>query len=265
MGPGRAGRAVAWAYIAALLLFLYVPLAPPLLFSLGGGGEAGTRAGAVTLRWYRQLWDNPLLVGGVQNSLLVGALVGLITPPLALLAAMAVRELRRPRLIVATVLLPLFIPGVSMGLASAFFFRQLGVTPSLLTITTVHVVWALPFAFLIILAVMATFDPMYLEAAYLHGAGRLRAFVDVELPLIRHGILGAAIFSVILSFNETVRTALVQGPNNTVQTYIWSTFLQVGLSPTLYALMSLLIAVTLGLVAVLLLVGARGAVSVRGG
>src|SRR2546427_8214313 len=131
---------------------------------------------------------------------------------------MAVRELRRPRLIVATVLLPLFIPGVSLGLASAFFFRQLGVTPSLLTITTVHVVWALPFAFLIILAVMATFDPAYLEAAYLHGAGRLRAFVDVELPLIRHGILGAAIFSVILSFNETVRTALVQGPNNTVQT-----------------------------------------------
>ena len=263
MGPGRTGRAVTWAYIAALLLFLYLPLVPPLLFSLGGGAEAG--AGAVTLHWYRRLWDNPLLVDGIQNSLLVGALVGVITPPLALLAAMAVRELRRPRLIVATVLLPLFIPGVSMGLASAFFFRQLGVTPSLLTIATVHVVWALPFAFLIILAVMATFDPAYLEAAYLHGAGRLRAFVDVELPLIRHGILGAAIFSVILSFNETVRTALVQGPNNTVQTYIWSTFLQVGLSPTLYALMSLLIAVTLGLVAVLLLVGARGAVSARGG
>src|SRR2546430_14825337 len=184
-----------------------------------------------TLHWYRRLGDNPLLVDGIQNSLVVVAVVGISPPPLALLAAMAVRELRRPRLIVGAVLLPLFIPGVSLGLASAFFFRQLGVTPSLLTITTVHVVWALPFAFLIILAVMATFDPAYLEAAYLHGAGRLRAFVDVELPLIRHGILGAAIVSVILSFNETVRTSLVQGPNNTVQTYIWSTFLQVGLSP----------------------------------
>ena len=261
MGPGRAGRALTWAFIGAALLVLYGPLLPPLLVLLGADGDAG-RWG---LRSSRELWDNTLLVGGVWNSLRVGALVGIVTPPLALLAAMAVRELRRPRLIVLTVLLPLFIPGVSMGLASAFFFRQLGVRPSLWTITTVHVVWALPFAFLIVLAVMATFDPGYLEAAYLHGASRLRAFVDVEFPLIRHGLLSAAIVSVILSFNETVRTALVQGPNNTLPTYIWSTFLQVGLSPALYAVMSLLIALTLGLVVLLLGVGARGGVSPREG
>ena len=256
----RAGRAIAWSYVIGVLAFLYLPLGPPLMFSVLSGGQNG-----LTLRWYRELWGNALLVGGIQNSLLIGALVGLVTPPLALLAAMAVREFRLARLIVLTVLKPLFIPGVSMGLATAFFFRELGITPSFWTITGVHVLWALPFAFLIILAVMATFDPVYLEAAYLHGANRLRAFLDVELPLIRHGILGAGIFSVILSFNETTRTALVQGPLNTVQTYIWSTFLQVGLSPTLYALMSLLITLTLALVAVLLVIGARGAVSPRAG
>ena len=69
------------------------------------------------------------------------------------------------------------------------------------------------------------------------GAGRWRAFRDIELPLIWPGVSGAATFSFILSFNETVRTALVQGPLNTVQTYIWSTYKQIGLSPTLYALM----------------------------
>jgi len=127
------------------------------------------------------------------------------------------------------------------------------------TIAAVHALWALPFAFLVILAVMATFDPVYLEAAYVQGANRWRAFVDVELPMIRHGITGAGIFAVILSFNETVRTALVQGALNTVQTYIWATFLQVGLSPTLHALMSLLIVLTLALVSVLLIVTSRGA------
>lgn len=259
MRRGRAGRALAWGYTVLVLAFLYVPLLPPLVFSLTGA------AGGLTLRWYRELGDNPLLVGGVETSLLVAALVGVVTPPLALLAAMAVRELRAPRLVVLVVLMPLFIPGVSLGLATAFFFRQLGVAPSLATIAAVHVLWALPFAFLIILAVMATFDPVYLEAAYLHGADRLRAFLDVELPLIRHGILGAGIFAVILSFNETIRTALVQGARNTVQTYIWSTFLQVGLSPTLHALMSLLILLTLALVGVLLAVGGRGAPSPRGG
>lgn len=253
------GRALAWLFVGGTLLFLYLPLVPPLLFSLlaEDGGHA-------TLRWYRELGSNPLLVGGIQNSLLIGALVGLLTPPLALLAAMAVREWRVPRLVVLVVLLPLFIPGVSLGLASAFFFRQLGVTPSMWTIAAVHVLWALPFAFLIVLTVMTTFDPIYLEAAYVHGANRLRAFRDVELPLIRSGLFGAATVSVILSFNETVRTALVQGPLNTVQTYIWSTFLQVGLSPVLHALMTLLILGTLAMVALFLLVSVRGAVSPRG-
>ena len=79
------------------------------------------------------------------------------------------------------------------------------------------------------------------------GANRLGRFLDIELPLIRPGIVGAATFSLILSFNETIRTSVVQGRYNTVQTYIWSTYKQIGLSPALYALMSLLIVLTLGL------------------
>ena len=78
---------------------------------------------------------------------------------------MAIRELRMPRSILSLVLLPLFIPGVSMGLATALFFRELGLAPSLVSIAIVQVVWALPFATLLILTAMSTFDPVYLEAA----------------------------------------------------------------------------------------------------
>src|SRR5262249_55341873 len=244
------GRRAMWVSIGLVLGLLYLPLLPPLLFSVGG--EAGLWQG-LTLRWYGEMWQNPLLVASLKTTTLVALLVGLVTPPLALLAAMAVRELRIPRLIMMMLLLPLFIPAVSMGLAMAFLFRLLGIPPSFWTITLVHIAWALPFAFLILLTVMATFDPIFLEAAYVHGANRWRAFRDIELPLIWPGVSGAGIFAMILSFNETVRTALVQGPLNTVQTYIWSTFLQVGLSPTLYALMSLIILLTLAMVAIMLL------------
>jgi spermidine/putrescine transport system permease protein len=260
MAKDRLTLRMMWVFIAVTLGFLYVPLLPPLLFSVrdGGDGSAG-----LTLRWYGEMWSNPVLVGSMKISALIAVLTGLITPPLAILAAMAVRELRIPRLVMMLMLLPLFIPAVSMGLAVAFFFRQLGIPPSLLTIALVHVLWALPFAFLIVLTVMATFDPVYLEAAYMQGANRLRAFRDIELPLIWPGVFGAGIFSMILSFNETVRTALVQGRYNTVQTYIWSTYLQVGLSPTLYALMSLLIVLTLVLVGVLFVLRQRRAAADR--
>ena len=249
-------RSLVWGYIALVLAFLYVPLIPPMLFSLGAGeNELGTW----TLRWYREMWRNPILTSSMLTTLEVGVAVAIASTVLGLAAAMAIRELRIPRLVLLLMLLPLFIPGVSMGLATAFFFRQLGLAPSLLTIAIVQVLWALPFATLVVLTAMSTFDPVYLEAAYMSGANRPRAFFDVELPLIWPGISGAATFSLILSFNETIRTSIVQGPYNTVQTYIWSTYKQIGLSPTLYALMSLLIVLTLALVAASLLAGARRA------
>src|SRR5262249_49079818 len=157
----------------------------------------------------------------------VGAIVAVIAPLLGLAAAMAIRELPTPRLILSFVLLPLFIPGVSAGLATALFFHLVGIPPSIITIAIVQVVWALPFATLVILIAMTTFDPVYLEAAWVSGANRLQAFVNVELPLIRPGVLGAATFSLILSFNETIRTSAVQGRYNTVQTYIWATYKQI--------------------------------------
>ena len=52
-------------------------------------------------------------------------------------------------------------------------------------------------------------------------------------------------------------SSLVQGPENTVQTYIWSTYKQIGLSPTLYSLMSLLILLSIVLVFIYLLSGVR--------
>lgn len=249
-------QALLWTYVVIVLTLLFLPLLPPLATSVSPTGRQPDLS-AITFKWYADLTANPVLAGSIEISAIVAALTGLITPLLALCATMAVRELRIPRIVLLLLLLPLFIPGVSLGLANAFLFQQFGLPPSLANIVIVHVLWALPFAFLIILTAMSTFDPVYLEAAYVHGAGRLRAFLTVELPLIWPGVMGSATFSVILSFNETVRTSLVQGPFNTVQTYVWSRYLQVGLTPQIYALMSLMIVLTLILIGGLLFYNLR--------
>ena len=233
-----------WSATGAVLALLYLPLVPPFFFSLLPETAAEP---APTLRWYVEMWRNPLLTGAVVTSMEAAVIVALVTPLLALAAAISIRELKMPRLILGFMLLPLLVPGVSMGIAAAFFFKQIGIAPSLVTIVIVQILWALPFAVLVVLTAMSTFDPVLTEAAHMSGAGRWRAFRDIELPLIWPGVSGAATFSFILSFNETIRTSLVQGPLNTVQTYIWSTYKQIGLSPTLYALMTLLILLTVGL------------------
>lgn len=243
-----------WAFLAVVLLFLYAPLLPPLVNSFeGAGGERGLFAN------YRAIGADPRLVRAIGTSALAGFAVAVLTPLVALVAAQAVRGFRIPRLVIGVVLIPLFVPGVSMGVATALFFQILDIGPSLFTIVAVQVLWALPFAFLIILTAMANFDEVYLEAAHMSGANPLAAFLEVELPQIWPGILGGAIFSLILSFNETVRTAVVQGGQNTVQTYLWAQYQQVGLSPNLYALMTLIIVATLGLIAGLAILDVRRA------
>ena len=239
----RLATLATWLFLGLVLAFLYAPLVPPAINSFQGDGPLFANYGAI--------FDDPRLLRALRTSLVVGLLTAVVTPLLALLAAEAVRVWRVPRLIIGVLLIPLFVPGISMGVATALFFKVLGIPPSLLTITAVQVLWALPFAFLVILTAMANFDQVYLEAAYMSGAGRLRAFFEVELPQIHQGILGAVVFSLILSFNETIRTAVVQGGRNTVQTYLWSQYQQVGLAPNLFALMTLMIAATLLLIAAL--------------
>jgi putative spermidine/putrescine transport system permease protein/spermidine/putrescine transport system permease protein len=242
---------VIWLFIGVALLFLYAPLVPPAINSFGGTGGRGLFAN------YAAILEDPRLMRAIGVSALSGAAVAVVTPLIALIAAQAVRVFRIPRLVIGVILIPLFVPGVSMGVATALFFQLLGIGPSLFTIVAVQVLWALPFAFLIILTAMANFDQVYLEAAYMSGANPVAAFREVELPQIWPGILGGAIFSLILSFNETVRTAVVQGGQNTVQTYLWAQYQQVGLSPNLYALMTAIILATLGLIAGLAILDRR--------
>ncbi|MGQ0485394.1 MAG: ABC transporter permease [Hyphomicrobiales bacterium] len=229
-----------WLLIGAVLLILYMPIVPVLVLSIRGDA-----AGEWTMRWYDELWRTAVILRALRTTAVVALIVGVVASVLGLVAALSIRELGIPRLILLAMLLPLFVPGVSMGLASALLFRLIGIPPSLTTIVIVQTLWALPFATLIILTVMAAFDPIYLEAAYVAGAGRWQAFRDIEFPLIAPGIYGAASFSLIISINETIRTSVVQGPWNTIPTYIWSTYKQVGLSPVLYALMGLIIMSTI--------------------
>jgi spermidine/putrescine transport system permease protein len=248
----RLWTAAGWVFVLLVLAFLYAPLIPPAIHSF-----QATDAGL--FGHYRAILQEERLMRAVRTTLTVGALVAIITPVLAFFLVEAMRVWRAPKLLLSLVLIPLFVPGISMGLATALFFRVLGLQPSLPAIVAVQVIWALPFAFLIILTAMANFDAVYRDAAYMSGANRVQAFFEIELPQVHPGLLGAAIFSLILSFNETVRTSTVKGGTDTLQTYLWSQYQQVGLSPNMFALMTVLIAGTLVLLAILAVIEWRRA------
>jgi ABC-type spermidine/putrescine transport system permease subunit II len=243
---------LAWLLLSLVLAFLYLPMLMPVMAAFGSLPADGH-----LLSNFLAVFEDQRLKQAMSNSFLIGLVVAIITPILSIFLAHAIRKLNIPRIILAFILLPLFVPGISMGVATALFFQVLGLSPSLLSIVLIQTIWALPFSTLVVLTVMSRFDVVYLEASYMLGYNKLSSFFRIELPMIAQGVIGAAIFSFILSFNETVRTAVVQGRHNTIQTYLWSQYQQVGLSPALYALMTMVILVTFSLIVLLAVMDSR--------
>ena len=203
-----------------------------------------------TLKWYWQMFSDERLIAAFTKSVELGILTSLVTTPLAFLGAMGTRKVARRNLVIGAFLLPIFMPGISVGLGLAVYFQFLDVGLSRWTMLVGHVLWAFPFAYIVVLTSLATFDPHLKEAAYDLGADEFRAFFDVEYPHIKPGILGAAIFSFTLSFNEFSRTVLLRGATDTLPTYVWGRFQSIGLDPTIYAVSGLTIVISVVLLVV---------------
>ena len=106
---------------------LYAPLVPPFFKSLeASGGESGWQH-------YQGLNDDLVISDAVNRSLQLAVVVGVVTALLALLAGLAIRRSRIPKILIVAMLMPLFVPGVSAGLSSAMFFKYIGLEPSLLS------------------------------------------------------------------------------------------------------------------------------------
>jgi len=232
--------------LAFVLLF-------PLLFLLPTSlhPQAITRIPSTpTLQWYAEIPGNTALIRSFTNSVTFGVTAAAVTTPLAFLAAKGTQRVSNKSRWIGLFILPIFVPGVSMGMSLSVYFDMLRVQTGFLTVVGTHVLWSFPFSYVVILTVLSTFDDSHREAAYDLGAGTYRTFVDVELPQVRGGILGAATFSFILSFNELVRTQFVRGVGDTLPTYVNSRVINVGISPEIYAISGLTVFLSLTLLGV---------------
>jgi putative spermidine/putrescine transport system permease protein len=86
-----------------------------------------------------------------------------------------------------------------------------------------HVSVCAPYAIMVLAATFERLDERVLEAASVCGAGALRSFAHVVLPLIMPGILASMIFTFTHSYNEFTLTLLTYGPHTVtlpVRTYL---------------------------------------------
>lgn len=238
------------AKVAGLLLvgLIYFPLGWLALLSFSDRPLSGIPY-PLSLSNYADLFGQSGWLAPFGASLLIATAVGVISAVVATLVGRAIPRSRRAGGVVLLAMLPLFIPGMSMGAALFIFLRTLlGLKLGFWSIMLGHIVWAFPFALLIVLVLTTRFDYRLVEAGADLGAGPWRLFWDIEFPLLRPAIVGAGLFGFLLSFNEVQRSIFLRGTATTMPIWNWTmASSQQSQVPIIFALATLILAVVLPL------------------
>ncbi|MDP6566798.1 MAG: ABC transporter permease [Alphaproteobacteria bacterium] len=228
-------------YYMIFVVFIYGPMIAMFILSFQGrrGGTSFPMRGT-SLYWWGKLIE-PSTVGDLQGammrSLMLALIVMVITALFSTMLAMAFRKkFYGSGLLFYTVMAGLMVPGILLSLGLATLMRQMGIPAAWWSSALgVHVVWTLPFGFLVMMAVFNRFDSSLEEAARDMGADEWTVFKEITLPLITPGIVAAGLFGFTLSYDEFARTTLLAGAENTLPLDINASMTQ-RIRPTLFAL-----------------------------
>jgi len=243
----RHGTKVWKAFVGFFILYV---LLPPLLLvaiSFDPSGVLRMPTG-FSLHWYDVMINDQALQGAIFKSITLAFMTTFLATFLALMAALGFRKTKYKTLVIAVMILPIFLPGIIQGFSLSIVLKQFfGVDRNIWTELAGHVMWALPFAFLVVLTSMSAVSREWVLAALDLGANPWRAFRDIEYPIIKPGITSAAIFSFVLSFNEFNRTFYLYGAGETLPIYVWNRIF-VATSPQTFAVSAVTVILSLTLV-----------------
>src|SRR5262249_14766612 len=183
--------------IAVLCLtIMYAPVVYLLLASLNPDAQLGlVPPSRYSLKWYFVLFHDRRLGDALAESALVALATAALATPIGLSAALAYRAMTRLRgLFLLVVLSAMLVPGAIAGLGLSVALRVVGLTPSWITLTIGHLLWTLPFAAVVSLIGLSAVKPSTIAAARDLGAGPMRAFVDITLPLMRANLVSSFVF-----------------------------------------------------------------------
>ena len=200
-----AGRIALTAVATVILLFLALPIVVILVTSFSNNAFASFPPEAWTLNWYKALFaDGSKWPAALSLSALVAALSTVFSLIIGVTAATALvrSELPLRSAVFALVLGPLVIPQIVTALGLFLLFEPAAMLGSPIAIALGHTVLASPIAVLILIATLRGIDERLEDAAASMGAGRLTIARKITFPLAAPGMIAAAIFSFITSFDE---------------------------------------------------------------
>lgn len=196
----------------------------------------------------------------LRNSLKIAPVATLLSVSLGTLAAIGLSQSHVPfrRLIMAVLISPMIVPLIISATGMYFFYSNPYIPipfygkielPFTLTgtywgVVLAHAALGIPFVIITVTATLVGFDKSLTRAAANMGAGPVTTFFRIQMPLILPGVVSGGLFAFITSFDEVVVVLFVGSAGQKTLPWQMFTGLREQISPTILAVATLLIAIS---------------------
>ncbi len=167
----------------------------------------------LTFRSYEMVLKNQGFQLGMKNSVLVGLLSTGIS---VLVGAMASYGIARFRFswrngLAYSFLVFRMLPQISLVIALYLMFSSIGIRDTVAGITLAHTSFNVPYVIWLLLPFFTAVDKAYEEAAMVDGCNRGGVFFRIFLPIVAPGLVVAAVFAFLNSWNEFLYALILTG------------------------------------------------------
>ena len=213
-----------------------------------------------SLKHYRDFFTNNEWQRSFKNSLLIAPVATLVSVSLGTLAAIGLSQSHVPfkRAIMAILISPMIVPLIISATGMFFFYSHVGNFledrvgldknfVGYVKVILAHSVLGIPFVIITVTATLVGFDSSLTRAAASMGANPVKTFFKIQMPLILPGVISGGLFAFITSFDEVVVVMFVGSTNQKTLPWQMFTGLREQISPTILAVATILVAISIAL------------------
>ncbi len=223
-----------------------------------------------SLKHYEDFFTNAEWQRSLKNSLIIAPIATIISVSLGTLAAIGLSQSHVPfkGTIMAILISPMIVPLIISATGMFFFYSSLGnwMESNLgldknfvgyIKVILAHAVLGIPFVIITVTATLVGFDRSLTRAAANMGANPVTTFFRVQMPLILPGVISGGLFAFITSFDEVVVVLFVGSAGQKTLPWQMFTGLREQISPTILAVATLLVIISIALLTVVELLRRR--------
>jgi len=212
-----------------------------------------------SLKHYRDAFTNPEWTSAFKNSFLIAPAATLIATALGTLAAIGLSQSHVPArsAIMAILISPMIVPLIISAAGMYFFYSRIGLQGTYWGVVLAHAALGTPFVIITVTATLVGFDRSLTRAAASMGADPVTTFFKVQMPLILPGVISGALFAFITSFDEVVVVLFLGSASQTTLPWQMFTGLREQISPTILAVATIMVVLSIVLLTTLELLRRR--------